>query len=171
MPDNRYCKLFSSILRSSVWFEDHATVRVWITILALKDGNGVVHGSEEYLAYQARVTLKECEAALNKFMSSDPASHTKEQGGRRLTQLSHDEWLVINHAKYRDLSPVEMNREYWRVKKKNFRDRRRAKRDKLSTYSARRHTHVPPTPDGMNRVEEPQAPTEPAAAEPAKSAE
>lgn len=48
-----YAKVFDSMLTSSVWQESHATVRVWFTMLLMKDQDGVVNASVPGLAYAA----------------------------------------------------------------------------------------------------------------------
>ena len=39
---NGYAKIFSTILASSIWTEDDRTRLVWITMLVMSDGNGIV---------------------------------------------------------------------------------------------------------------------------------
>lgn len=90
-----------SILDSSVWCESHATVRVWITLLAMKDMDGLVEAALPGLAGRAHVTLEEAKIALDKFMSPDPYSRTKVDDGRRIREVEGG-WLVINAAMYRD---------------------------------------------------------------------
>ena len=64
-----YSKLFSQIVGSTIWAEDHSTRIVWITLLALKDRFGEVNGTPVGLARIANVSLEECNAALALFLA------------------------------------------------------------------------------------------------------
>lgn len=115
-----YTKLWSSILESTIWNEDHPTVRVWITMLAMKDQNGFVAASVPGLAVRARVTTEECRAALGKLLSPDEDSRTKDFEGRRIAEADGG-WVVINHEKYRSKEAEEERKEYrknWMRKKR-----------------------------------------------------
>lgn len=114
-----FTKLFSSIIDSSVWAESHTTVRVWVTLLAKCDRKGRVFAAVPGLAHAARVTLAECEIALNTFMSPDRYSRTPDHEGRRIEEIAGG-WLLLNHAHYRELRNEEDRREYqadWARKK------------------------------------------------------
>ena len=96
-----WAKLFSSIVTSSVWTEDDATLRVWIAMLATADAEGVVEGSIPGFASLARVTVEQMEAALAKLSAPDAYSRTPDHGGRRVEKIEGG-WLVLNYAKYRE---------------------------------------------------------------------
>ncbi len=96
-----WTKLFSSIVTSSVWCEDHATVRVWIALLALADAHGRVEGSVPGLANLCRVTDDQMRAALAKFCGPDPDSRTPDHEGRRLAPIPGG-WQILNYAVYRE---------------------------------------------------------------------
>jgi hypothetical protein len=95
-----WTKLFSEILTSSIWQEPYPTRLVWITMLADKDKDGVVHASKGGLAHRANVTLDECLVALERLLGPDEDSRTKEHEGRRIEPVDGG-WRVLNHAKYR----------------------------------------------------------------------
>lgn len=97
-----YVKLYGSILTSSVWSEPHHVVRVWITMLATADRNGVVEASIPGLANQARVNIAECIEALEIFKAPDPFSRTKAEDGIRIEEAEIG-WRLLNHEKYRDM--------------------------------------------------------------------
>lgn len=97
-----YVKVYESILQSTIWLEAPETKIVWITMLTLKDKDGVVYASIPGLANTSGVSLQACEAAINRFLSPDPYSRTKDFEGRRIREVDGG-WLLINHAKYRDL--------------------------------------------------------------------
>ena len=111
-----FTKLFSSILDSTIWQEPPATKIVWITLLAMSDRNGEIHAALPGLAKRAGVTMDECKAAIESFTSPDEYSRTKLHDGRRVAIIDGG-WVLLNHAKYRELLSQEERREYNRIKK------------------------------------------------------
>lgn len=110
-----FALLHGSILRSSVWVSGSKEERlVWITILALKDRDGIVRSSLVGLAYAAKVSNEECAAAIEKFTNPDPDDTSKVDEGRRLREVPGG-WQVVNHDYYRFSS--EERRELWRQTK------------------------------------------------------
>jgi hypothetical protein len=116
--------LWSKILQSSIWDEHTATRVVWITMLAMKDENGLVVSTFDSLRRAANVTPEECQVALDKFLAPDPASGSTADEGRRIRK-AHGGWTIINHEKYRYSS--EERRIYWREKKAEQRQKRTKK--------------------------------------------
>jgi hypothetical protein len=108
-----FTKLFSNITASTIWCEDPETKVVWITLLAMADKNGRVFGSIPGLAGIARVPLKSCRIALQKFLDPDPDSRTKDHEGRKIEEIDGG-WHLLNHAKYRSLRDEEQRKEYKR---------------------------------------------------------
>ena len=104
-----FVKLFSSILDSSIWAEDDATVRVWITMLAMCDRNGMVWASSSGIAARARKTPEETRAALALLSAPDPDSRTLAHEGRRVERVDGG-YLVLNYAKYRETRDAEERR-------------------------------------------------------------
>jgi hypothetical protein len=97
-----FVKIYSTILQSSVWFED-APIRVlWITLLAMADRRGVVVASLPGLAHAANVTREQCEAGLLKLSAPDPDSKSKSREGRRIREIKGG-WAILNYTKYREL--------------------------------------------------------------------
>lgn len=117
-----WCKLFGSIVTSTIWQEDLPTKVVWITMLAMKDRDGVVNGSVPGLAKMAGVSVEECEKALEKFEGPDKYSRSQEREGRRI-QKQDGGWLILNHFKYRD-EKSDYRREYNRRKQAEYRKRK-----------------------------------------------
>lgn len=101
-----FTKLFSSITASTVWCEPDRTRLVWITMLAMADHAGRVHGSIPGLAHMARVPLEDCEIALRTFLSPDPYSRTPDFEGRRIEPIDGG-WRLLNYAKHRALQDAE----------------------------------------------------------------
>lgn len=118
-----FTKLFSSITESTIWFAPDATRLVWITMLAMADRHGRVWGSVPGLAHRARVSIDDCQRAISELMSPDAHSRTKAHDGRRITVLGDgDGWVLLNHAKYRNLRDEESVLE----SKRRYINRRRA---------------------------------------------
>lgn len=108
-----FTKLFSSITESTVWGESHATRIVWITMLAMADRKGRIEAAIPGLANRARVTLEECEHALERFMAPDKYSRTPDNDGRRIEKINGG-WQLLNYAKYREMRDHEARLEYQR---------------------------------------------------------
>lgn len=111
-----FVKIYESILTSSVWMESHATVRVWLTMLARADANGYVAASVPGLAHIAHVTREECEQALGVLLAPDADSRTKDHDGRRIEAVDGG-WVVLNARKYRDLRTADQVSASERVKR------------------------------------------------------
>jgi hypothetical protein len=119
-----YTKLFQSILTSTIWGEDHATLRVWITMLAMADKNGEVVATIPGLARVACVTIQEVENALEKFQSPDKYSRTPDDEGRRIEQ-NEDGWVLINYEKYRKMASKEDQKAKSAERVRKYRERQK----------------------------------------------
>lgn len=108
-----YTPLFGSIVRSSIWDEDAKTCKVWITLLALSDFDGIVDTSLPGLAHEARVSLEECQKAIGILSNPDKHSSSQDYEGRRITKIDGG-WKILNHGKYRQKakSRAEYMRDY-----------------------------------------------------------
>jgi len=104
-----YTKLFNTLLTSTIWNEDNETRIVWITMLVMADRNGEVLGTIPGLAHMARVSPEACRRALTKFMSADLYSRTQDAEGRRIEEIDGG-WVLLNHAKYREMASKEQSR-------------------------------------------------------------
>lgn len=118
-----FTKLFGSILDSTVWQQPGHVRLVWITMLAMKDIDGVVEASIPGLAKRAGVSIDEAESALAALMAPDPYSRTKDYEGRRIAEVDGG-WRVLNHHKYRERMDAEESRQKrldrqarWKAKK------------------------------------------------------
>lgn len=142
-----YAKLFSRILDSTIWCEDDQTRLLWITMLALADKNGVVQCTIPGLANRAKISLEQCERALEKFQQPDKYSWSTEEDGRRIRVVGGG-WALINHAKYRAMMSKEERRLNNAVYQQAHRDRvadskqTSAPRKTLSALSAHTDTDV-----------------------------
>jgi hypothetical protein len=117
-----YTKMFHSILTSTIWLEADRTRLVWITMLALADRNGEVQASVPGLARQAGVPLEDCQQAIGCLLAPDAHSRTKTADGRRIEPIDGG-WVLINHAKYRDMGSRDECRSAAAIRQKRFRER------------------------------------------------
>jgi hypothetical protein len=139
-----YNKLFTKILDSSIWLEDHATVRVWVTLMAVMDQDGMCHfASVANLARRANVSTEEATAAVNVLEGPDPHSSDPDNDGRRIERVPGG-WIVLNSRKYRAIVSANESRRLTAERSKRYRDRKKnnvtsvTKRDEV----AERHAAV-----------------------------
>lgn len=122
-----YTKLHSNLLTSTVWGESPVVCKVWVTLLAAADRDGIVEASIPGLARLASLTLAETEAALQKFLAADPYSRTPKYEGRRI-EVVDGGWRLLNHAKYRERMSPDDIRERDRLRKQRYRDEEKSSR-------------------------------------------
>lgn len=104
-----FCKLASGIILSTIWREDDHTRILWITMLAVKGRDHRVLASVPGLAAVANLPIASVRAGLQKLMSPDPDSRTKDHEGRRIIEIEGG-WFVVNGEKYRNyMSKAERN--------------------------------------------------------------
>lgn len=115
--------VWAKILDSSIWMEDKETRLVWITLLAMKDKDGIIQASKKNLAHRARVEPEECERALEILLNPDEETCTQEYEGRRIKEIEGG-WLILNHDKYRFSN--EAQRAFWAEDKAKQRQRSKA---------------------------------------------
>lgn len=123
-----YVKLFGTLLDSSIWAEDHATVRVWITLLLMGDKEGAVRSSPSGLARRANVTLAECHQAIKTLQDPDIETGTQEYGGRRIESVEGG-WLLLNYEKYREIKTEAQLQAAARQRAKYYRDKEAHEKD------------------------------------------
>jgi hypothetical protein len=153
-----YTKLFNSILASTIWRAPDKTRIVWITLLAMADKDGVAEGSIPGLADMARVSLPDCEKALEELYSPDKYSRTTEYEGRRIEKIEGG-WQILNHGKYREKMSADERREYFRKKQQEWRARKKVSKnvnhtERQSTLSTHTEADAEPNADAA-----PKAPT------------
>lgn len=153
-----FVKLFGSILLSSIWKESAHTRLVWITLLALKDRDGVVEASVPGLADAARVTLEECQDALRVLSSPDQWSRNPTNEGRRIEAIQGG-WQVLNHEYYRDKETQASRAEQSAKRQRDFRARQKEALRVTQPHNAvTQITHADPytDPDPEREVVEPE---------------
>lgn len=96
-----WTKLHSKIVYSSIWSENPATCKVWITLLALADQHGTVSASRIGLARLTMLDIAEVNHALAVLEGPDENS-SDGTTGERILRVDGG-WVILNHAKYRDI--------------------------------------------------------------------
>lgn len=124
-----WSKLYAEIVTSSIWSADDKTRLVWVTLLALKDQNGFVPASIPGLANAARVSVEDCEMAVNLLESPDKYSRTPDHEGRRIAKVDGG-WTILNHFKYRDGLTDEPTAAAARERMRRMREKRRQEEEK-----------------------------------------
>ena len=127
-----FTKLFSDIVCSSIWNEDDKTRLVWVTLLAIKGPNHVARCTIGGLAHQARVSVDDCQKAVEKLLSPDPDGMDQLEQGRRIRAVEHG-WLVINGESYRLRRDNEDRKEYQRVYHREYRRKQSVNKRKHSS--------------------------------------
>ncbi len=119
-----YAKLYSTILRSSIWLEDAETRLLWIAMLAAADEKGYVFGSPAGMAHTARISVEGTKKALAMLSSPDldssDLSENPENEGRRI-EVVDGGWRIINYIRYRSIRDSDERREYNRRAKQKSR--------------------------------------------------
>ena len=90
-------------------------------MLALADKNGEVQASIPGLARIAGVSVSDCETAIGKFLAPDRYSRTTDDEGRRIEPIEGG-WVLINHAKYREMASRDEAREADTKRKRRYRE-------------------------------------------------
>ncbi len=118
-----YNKLFSKIVRSSIWLEPDGTRIVWFMFIALMDEDGFVQfASVANIAHTARIELVSAEEAIKILEGPDANSADPDNEGRRIEKVPGG-WMVLNSSKYRDLVTRDMIRQQTRERVKRHRQK------------------------------------------------
>ena len=116
-----YNKLFSKIIRSSIWLEPLSTRVVWISFLATMDEDGFVQCSAlGNVATLANVTIEEATSAIKTLESPDEQSGNPDNAGRRIERVPGG-WMILNAKAHRDLITRETQREQTKLRVQRYR--------------------------------------------------
>lgn len=120
---NTWTPLWSGIVDSSIWSESDLVVKIFVTMLALKDSDHVCRLSAYQIASRAKKTEVEVLEAL-KVLSSPDLNRIEPQPheGRRISMVE-DGWLVLNGDLYRKKISQEMTKARNRRAQAAFRER------------------------------------------------
>lgn len=92
---------------------------LFFTLIARKNRQGIVFGSDQSLAYAFNMHQSDFDAALAVLLAPDPNSTTKTNEGRRVERVDGG-LLVINAAKYRGgFDKAAYQRDYMRQRRES----------------------------------------------------
>jgi len=115
-----FTKLDEHILQSSIMAESAVTFKIWITLLAACESNGIAYVSAIYLSSICHLPQSRVEGALERLEGPDPHSRSLADDGRRIRRVDGG-YEIINYVIYRDMSlrdaEAERKRLYRREKK------------------------------------------------------
>lgn len=110
-----FALLWSKTLRSSLWIKgSKETKLVFLTLLMLKNVDGIIQSSVVGLADAAKVTDDEAREALRVLLSPDPNDTSKVEQGRRIREVPGG-WQIVNADLYR--FSTEAKRLFWAQQK------------------------------------------------------
>lgn len=109
-----FTPLFSKVVQSSLWDETDLVVKVYMTMLAMKDPDHVVRATAYGIAREARKTEAEVLEVLRVLSLPDQRRlEPQEFDGRRIERVSEEDgggWLILNGAKYQRMMAVVFRR-------------------------------------------------------------
>jgi transposase len=119
--------LWSSIVDSSLWEEPDCVVKIFLTMLALKDRDHVYRGTAYKLAKRSNKDELEVLEALKVLSSPDSRRQEHQEFDGRRIKAVEDGWLILNGEKYRSKVREEMTRLRNARSQKSFREREKMK--------------------------------------------
>lgn len=96
-----FVKIDCKILDKSIWRESPGVCKVWITLLAMADSDGLVEASITGIADRAKMSIEETEVAIIKFQQPDKWSTNQENEGRRIERITEG-FKILNYQQYRN---------------------------------------------------------------------
>jgi hypothetical protein len=116
--------LFSSIVTSTLWDESKEVRLLFVTMLGLKNKDGIVVATLSGLKRLSNLTLEETKEALKVLESPDTKTdEIQEFEGRRVEKCDRG-WRILNHEKYRDLVQGIKRKAYQARWQKGYRERK-----------------------------------------------
>lgn len=109
-PLSGYAPLFSSLTTGTLcgrWPD----IGLWPIVLSLKDRNGIVDVTPDYLSRVTGLQLEEVVACMARFCEPDMYSRSDAQEGRRLVLIDPERrnwgWRVVNSGLYRERARMQ----------------------------------------------------------------
>jgi len=150
-----YVKIFQSIYDGSLVAGPHAweAIDTLMHLLVLADKDGIVDMTPTAIHARTQVPVDFLERGLAELEKPDQDSRNPAEDGRRIVRLDDHRtwgWQIVNHKFYRNLRKAEDRKEYFRLKKQEYRER-----EQLST-----HVHTCPQMSTMSTEAEAEAKAE-----------
>lgn len=126
-----WAPLWSGIVESSLWDEPDYIIKVFITMMALKDADHVYRGNVYNLSKRTGKTQEEVLNAIKVLSAPDTRRQDHQDFEGRRVEAVEEGWLILNGEKYRQKVSREM----------------KLARDRKSQAAYReRNKHATPTP-------------------------
>ena len=97
-----WTKLDSAITESTLWMKDHATLRVWIALLAKCDAGGYARVAAPAMAHICMMKLDEFETIMDDLCAPDKYSRCSDNEGRRVQRVEGG-YVVLSYERYRQM--------------------------------------------------------------------
>jgi hypothetical protein len=125
-------------------------IGLWPIVLSLKDRNGIVDVTPDYLSRVTGLELEAVVSCMARFCEPDPYSRSGSESGRRLVLVDPGKrnwgWRVVNSGLYRERARMQAKDQ---VRTETGEDAERKRKDRLSP-------EVPRSPP--NSAESPEVP-------------
>jgi len=95
-----FTKLDSNLIQSSIMMESPEVFKIWITLLAACEEDGVAKVSPVFLSSVCRLHIDDVQKALKKLMEPDQYSRSTEDKGKRIRRVNGG-FFIVNYQKYR----------------------------------------------------------------------
>lgn len=137
-----YVKLDAGILDSTLWVQDAVTCKVFITMLAMANSDGICESTAPGIARRANVHIDEARRAIAILEAPDPDSRSCENEGRRIVRMDGG-FQVVNYLKYRNKDHTAVDRKRRERQKCNTEieqiDSEMSRRDNVTNTSESHH--------------------------------
>lgn len=121
-----WCPLWNGIVYSSIWDEEDYVLKVFMTMLALKDKFHIVSLTAYQLSKLSRKSETEVLDALKILSSPDTKRKEKQEFNGRRIRAVPEGWLILNGQKYQDQVYLEQIRRKNREGQQAWRNRKKA---------------------------------------------
>lgn len=129
---NTWAPLWNGIVDSSIWDEPDYVIKIFLTMMAIKDMDHVVRFSAYQIGRKSRKDEQEVLDALKILSSPDKRRKEKQQFDGRRIKAVEEGWLILNGEKYRALVSLEMKRARDRKAQKKFREKQKAAQESMA---------------------------------------
>ena len=119
--------MWSTIVGSSLWDEDDSVIKIFLTMMALKDADDVYRGDAYQLGKDSRKGEREALRAWVVLSGPDTKKETPQANEGRRIKAVEGGWLILNAPKYRNQVKEEMKRRRNAKAQKAWRERQAAK--------------------------------------------
>lgn len=139
-----YVKIFETIFDGSLYGQFEPTV-VFLAMLVIAKREGIVDMTPQAIAARCGYPLDIVERGIAELEKPDPLSRTPDEEGRRIIRLEEHRswgWRITNYEKYEKIRSAAERREYFRIKRAEYRARDKAA--KVSTQFTSSSTCSPP---------------------------